>query len=378
MFVFLIIFLTTYGLMNAYVFFWVQRALSLQGPKLWGFLAFLLLMVTGFILVRILEPGPAAPLAKILAYVTYSWMAVVLWIIAIGLFVDLWNLGVWTASKFRTESIYLFVPYRQGFMAIVGLVAFASLWGVVEAGWQTSETVEIQTASLPPGSPPITIAQVSDIHFGLIEGTGRWNKIKMILDEEKPDILVGTGDLVDGMAPHLNHISGLIAARDFPLGKYSVTGNHEFYAGLKGSTDFHQSSGFNLLRQEAVEVGEHLLIVGVDDPAGDYRGNGAMLDESAVLPEETDRFVLLLKHQPDVTPASLGMFDLQLSGHTHKGQIYPFYHLVKLRHPFIDGLYDAGKGSQVYVNRGTGTWGPPLRFFATPEVTFIRLVPAEG
>ena len=200
----------------------------------------------------------------------------------------------------------------------------------------------------------------------------------MILEEEKPDILVATGDLVDGMAPHLNHLSGLISARDFPLGKFAITGNHEFYAGLEGSIDFHQSSGFRMLRQEAVEVGEHLLIAGVDDPAGIYRGGGSMLDENAALPEETDRFVLLLKHQPEAAPGSLGRFDLQLSGHTHKGQIYPFYHLVKRRYPMIAGLYDVGKGSQVYVNRGTGTWGPPLRFFSPPEVTIIKLVPSES
>jgi len=130
-----------------------------------------------------------------------------------------------------------------------------------------------------------------------------------------------------------------------------------------------------VLRGEVRDPGGALVIAGVDDPAGrGFSLKGRADGERELLAGlSRDRFVLLLKHRPIVEEESLGLFDLQLSGHTHRGQIFPFNHIVDLYFPKSSGLHDLGH-SHLYVSRGSGTWGPPIRFLAPPEVTVIEIV----
>jgi hypothetical protein len=146
------------------------------------------------------------------------------------------------------------------------------------------------------------------------------------------------------------------------------------YAGLSQSVDFTNRAGFKLLRSEFVTAGGMINIVGIDDPVvtrvAGYRQAG---EKSLLQKAEADKFTLLLKHRPDVDSESLGLFDLQLSGHVHKGQIFPFNLLTWLFYPVKTGLAFYPQNSALYVSRGTGTWGPPVRFLAPPEVTIIEL-----
>jgi predicted MPP superfamily phosphohydrolase len=185
--------------------------------------------------------------------------------------------------------------------------------------------------------------------------------------ELKPDVLVSTGDLVDAQAHHLDGLSSLLAAYKPRLGKIAVTGNHEHYVGLEHALAFHVRSGFQVLHGESIEVAG-ITIAGVDDPAviGGDIGEARFLDKI-----KAGRYVILLKHQPRVDPKA--HFDLQLSGHTHDGQIFPFKYLVQLVYPMTRGRYALDNGGQLYVSRGTGTWGPPIRILAPPEITLIEL-----
>lgn len=149
-----------------------------------------------------------------------------------------------------------------------------------------------------------------------------------------------------------------------------MTGNHEAYAGLKDALAFTERAGFVTLRGRAVTVAGLLDVAGVDDPA--VASGGSERDLLASLPR--DRFTLLLKHRPRVDPDAVGLFDLQLSGHTHDGQIFPFTVVVRLAHPTMAGRYPLSQGSELYVSRGSGTWGPPFRVGAPPEVTIVELV----
>jgi predicted MPP superfamily phosphohydrolase len=169
-------------------------------------------------------------------------------------------------------------------------------------------------------------------------------------------------------------VSGLLGGISTRYGKYAVTGNHEYIAGLTQSLEHIRQFGFKLLRQEAVTVDNVLTIVGIDDPM-----EGSTTDETALLSSlESDRFILFLKHRPDVPEGSRGLFDLQLSGHTHRGQIFPFSLITGRVYPLQDGLYDLEKGSKLYTSRGSGTWGPPMRVLSPPEVTIIELVRDTG
>jgi predicted MPP superfamily phosphohydrolase len=158
-------------------------------------------------------------------------------------------------------------------------------------------------------------------------------------------------------------------------GKFAVTGNHEFYAGLDQAVRFTEEAGFTMLRGEARPVAGFMTIAGVDDPTGKRFGLFRGPEEGALLKGVArGRFTILLKHEPVIAKDATGLFDLQLSGHTHKGQIFPFNYIVKIFYPHDAGLVHLPQHAFLYVSRGSGTWGPPIRFLSPPEVTIIKLV----
>jgi predicted MPP superfamily phosphohydrolase len=198
------------------------------------------------------------------------------------------------------------------------------------------------------------------------------------LEKLDADVIVSAGDLVDGQADRLGRLVPLLAALRPRLGKFAVLGNHECYVGLEHALDFHQRAGFTVLRGTAVDVTPELSIAGVDDPAAGSFQHTAYLDERATLAAiAPQRFSILLKHQPVVLPDGEPRADLQLSGHVHQGQIFPFNFLVKLVYARPTGLSALSGGGELYVSRGTGTWGPPMRVLAPPEITLIEIAPAR-
>ncbi|HBL24446.1 MAG TPA: metallophosphoesterase, partial [Deltaproteobacteria bacterium] len=190
----------------------------------------------------------------------------------------------------------------------------------------------------------------------------------------EPDILVSTGDLVDGQINNLSGLSDLLRDIRPRYGKYAIMGNHEFYAGVGISEDFARKAGFKMLRQEAVTPHGIVNIAGIDDN-GHRTGVRVSAAEKPLL-EGLPRnlFTVFLKHRPLVENSSIGLFDIQLSGHTHGGQVFPFRYVTRISFPMISGLYPLEKDSVLYVSRGTGTWGPPIRFLTPPEVTVIEII----
>jgi hypothetical protein len=183
-------------------------------------------------------------------------------------------------------------------------------------------------------------------------------------------MLVATGDIVDAQINHVNELVELWQRINPPLGKYAVTGNHEFYAGIDQALDFLQRSGFEVLRNRNIQVGTWLKMVGVDDPA-----RGGKSQDNEALGERSALFTVLLKHRPDIEKLAQDKFDLQLSGHAHRGQIFPFNLLTALKYPRQNGLYELASAKYLYVSRGTGTWGPPMRLLSPPEITLFEIVP---
>ncbi len=374
MLIFLLIYFGIYGSMHAYFFWKTVQALQPQGWWLALLTGFLLLMLNGPILVRVLERNDQILGATAMAWVSYTWMAILLWFLSMGIVRDLWNTGVRAAALITPESYRLILPPKPAYIIIIVLISAATVLGFFEARDLKTERITIRTQLLPPGSKPVKIAQISDVHLGVIEGQKRIDQIASIIFDEKPDLLLCTGDLMDGAIPHLNHMSAYFAAINPPLGKFAVTGNHEFYAGIKESLAFLKDAGFIVLRGQAVTTGP-VRVAGVDFPAERQTSQLSYTDEGAALDmgDDAGLFTILLKHHPVVEESSLGRFQLQLSGHTHKGQIFPFNYPVKLRYHYLAGLYDLGRGSRIYTSRGTGTWGPPLRLLAPPEVTIFTI-----
>jgi hypothetical protein len=376
MILFVLIFLSLYGAMNAYLFWKVWAAFPLPGKLALLLVGFLVLMVASPVLVHTLDRWRWFRLAGIAAAVGYSWMAIVFWACVLGGAADLWNVAVRGVGLVVPAAHGALLPARPALVVIGAVIVAAFCWGLAEAADIRVRNVAVDVPQLPAGTRELKLVQISDLHLGVHTGQRRLAKVVELIERVDPDILVSTGDLVDSSFQRVNSMSDLLARLRPRLGKYAVLGNHEFYAGLPESLAFCQATGFRVLRAESVQVAGAIRIAGVDDPAGRGSGGADLTDEDkALAADEGGEFVILLKHQPTVTVASRPRFDLQLSGHTHGGQIFPWHVITRLSYPFGSGLHRLAGGSQLYVSRGAGTWGPPVRLLAPPEITVFTLRP---
>ena len=363
-------FITVYSLLN-YYFIRKHSAVMTLGlfPAILFWLVVITLILTPVATILFSQHGPPF-MAAITGFTGYSWLAFLFLFLAIHGSADI--------LLFVAAKIGVSLPShmdKAAFVITMGCSIFILLFGRYEAGQIELERLKIETSKLPEKVEKLTIVQLSDIHFSPIIGKGTSKKILDIIQAEHPDIIVITGDLLDQGVRDREQVIGHLHQMSAPKGKFAITGNHEFYAGITESTNFIQQSGFKLLRNESIQVDDIINIVGVDDPTAERFGIVPAVSEEALLKGVAqDHFTLLLKHQPRIDEKTSKLFDLQLSGHTHAGQIFPFTILVKIAFPYLCGLYHLEGGAKLYVSRGTGTWGPPFRFLAPPEVTVIDLV----
>ena len=378
--IFLLVFFLIYGGVHLYLFLGARASLAL-GVKSGLLLAlFMAVMVIAPIIVHGADQSGLRSVALFFAWTGYLWMGFAFLLFCLSLIFDCYRLLVHLGGYLLSCDPSGLVPSaRYRFISLVCLAFILALYGSFEALRIRTETITVRTSKLPAGIERFRIVQISDLHLGLIVGEKRLNLMLEKVRAATPDMLVSTGDLVDGETNNLSEMAVLLREINPPCGKYAVTGNHEFYAGLDPSVAFTKRAGFTVLRGETAAVGDFLTVAGVDDPTGTIYRNREGKPEKELLAEvPRDRFTVLLKHQPTVTAPSPAPFDLQLSGHTHKGQIFPFTLLTRLAFSYNSGRYRLSNGATLYVSRGTGTWGPPMRLLAPPEVTIIDLVPDGG
>ncbi|UCB50570.1 MAG: metallophosphoesterase [Deltaproteobacteria bacterium] len=371
---FLTVFFTLYGSLHYYLYRKLTRALTLPWPYQALILVFFLLMLFAPVLVNLLARQGSHLLATFLGYIGYTWMGALFLFFSIHLLIDVYQGIAHLLSKSSLQVLTALNPGNKvSFWFAVLLSMGIIIYGSFEAKNIKIETLTLKTNKLPPEVKSLRIVQISDIHFSLINGPGLARKIVERIDALAPDILISTGDLTDRGLNETNGVEELFKGLKAPYGKYAVTGNHEFYTGIKEAIAFTEAAGFRMLRNEGLEVAGLVNIVGVDDPAGKRFGLDAHISESDILGKfSNDKLTLLLKHRPMLSEKSKGLFDLQLSGHLHKGQIFPFSLITSLLFRYHDGLFKLEGHSHIYVSRGTGTWGPPVRFLSFPEITLIE------
>jgi uncharacterized protein len=380
--IFLISFLSLYGGMHAYAFVRLRGTFSQGHPATAILAGWMVLMTVAPLLVRLAEGVGLERTAGTLAWPGYIWMGSIFIFCSALAAVDSLRIAAWLAHRiFRTATPgYLTAAITCEIALSVALLA--SGYALFEARSIRTEQVTVTTDKLPPAVRSIRVVQISDLHVGLLFRESRLESVLQAVRAADPDILVSTGDLVDGrlsredVISQLDSMATMIAAVSAKGGKYAVTGNHEYYAGIDQALEFTRKAGFTILRDQSAALPAGIIISGVDDPAGRRGG----LPSAA--PPETEilrflspqQFQLLLKHRPLVADTGHSHFDLQLSGHVHKGQIFPFNLLVGLKFPIPCGTTTTGNGAAIHVSRGSGTWGPPMRLFAPPEVTVIDII----
>lgn len=381
---FLLVFVLVYGGLHAYGLMRFNAAFRPGPAVMIPLTAAAVFFILSPILTRLSEQRGNEGTALVLAHIGYPWMGFLFLFFVFSLILDAGRLlNRFLAFLGGLPGILL--PFRPpvSFVLAVGLAAFACLYGVMEARTPRIERISVETEKLPPEIPSLKIVQISDLHLGLLVRERHVKKIVEVVKKERPDLLVSTGDLVDGTLCGLPGLAEAIGDLPAPMGKFAVTGNHEFYAGLSNAIRFTEKAGFRMLRGESAVLPGIMRIAGVDDPTAEYLMKMPGKPEEELLTGESGIFTLFLKHRPVVLPRSDGRFDLQLSGHTHRGQIFPFALVVRLVYPRLAGTFPLSVGSLLHVSRGTGTWGPPIRVLSPPEITVIELkrtdaAPAEG
>jgi predicted MPP superfamily phosphohydrolase len=272
-----------------------------------------------------------------------------------------------------TRATAAVVPVAALAITLIGYVNARRTAGVV--------SIDVPIAGLPDALHGFTIVQISDVHVGPTIKGPYLEAIVEAVNGLGADLVAVTGDLVDGpvhrLAPHVEPLARLTSRH----GTFFVTGNHEYYSGVTAWVAELRRLGLQVLMNEHVVVerqGESVVVAGVTDYGGHHHEEGHRSDPRAALAGAPAGAAVkvLLAHQPrSATAAAAAGFDLQLSGHTHGGQFWPWNLFVRLQQPFTAGLYRF-EALWVYVSRGTGYWGPPKRFGAPSEITRLRLVPA--
>lgn len=231
-----------------------------------------------------------------------------------------------------------------------------------------SENIKVEkiTINTPKISSSIKIGFLSDLHHGHLVGDDFVKEVIKKLEEEKIDLLLLGGDILE---VGWDNSSELWNRYNPPLGKYAISGNHEFYLGYEKSKQIFEKMGVSFIDNKVIQI-KDINIIGLPDEV--YKTQfGGKIEEISNLKYDAKKFTILLKHRPRVLKNE--KIDLQLSGHTHKGQILPFQLITKIFYPIHSGMYEIEKDYKVYVSRGIGTWGPRMRLLSRPEVTIINL-----
>jgi predicted MPP superfamily phosphohydrolase len=284
------------------------------------------------------------------------------------------------AASRSTSSRRVFLR-RAGIGASLALGGGTSLYGfAIGSHDYVIEDVPIRLPRLPRALDGYTIAQLSDVHLGTFVRDREIRAARDLARRARADLLVLTGDLLDHDPRYLPELGRLVRAladaapRD---GIVAILGNHDYYAGADDVVATLRAAGVRVLRNEATTLGDaggRIALCGVDDVWAPRNGYGPGADLPATLAQtDPDHARVLLCHNPELFPTAAAHVDLQLSGHTHGGQVNPIVRPIDLFQPFAAGHYVRG-ASQLYVNRGFGTVGPPARVGAAPELTRITLV----
>ena len=364
------IFLAVYGGLHLYIY---HKLGAFPAFASWSTAIALAGLALSPLLVALLTRTGLTVLATPLAWIAYLWMGYAFLFFCTALLLDAWQWTAMLTGRLTGADMSAWVmPTRYAVTCAATVAMAATLYGVHSASHVGAVTIQIATPKFAAGDAPLRVVQISDLHLGLLTCESQVRRLIAEIEAQDPDIVVSTGDLIDMQPDHVDRFADLLNELQPRLGKFAINGNHEHFAGIADAEAFAARAGFHVLSSTGVTLEDKVTIVGIDEstlPHSDgHPGEAAIL---AAYPDDT--FLLLLKHQPVVDPAAAERFDLQLSGHIHGGQIFPFHLLTRLAYHVAPGLTRAGAHAWLYTSRGTGTWGPPLRVLAPAEVTIIDL-----
>jgi hypothetical protein len=350
--IFFLFFFIVYFGMHFYVFARLSSHLQVE-RNVWYYLL-MLGLAAGFPLISFLERFVDGQITRIFYALSATWLG--------ALFLLFISLLVYEVVRLVAKT-----DDKLGGLVVMLVVLVLVFYGIVNAMFLRVNEVEVPIEGL---KSPLNIVQLSDIHLGTIHNSYYMNRVVSKVNAINPDMVLITGDFVDGSGKITDHsvapLEGIKAKTFFSLG------NHEIYEGVDDVLKLMAATKVKTLRNEVVEY-KGIQIVGVDNPDREFQNKNSTLENIKI--NKSMPSVLMYHPPKGMDDAKAAGIDLQLSGHTHNGQIWPFNLFVLPFFPKINGLYDLD-GMYLYVSPGTGTWGPPMRIGSRSEITVLRLVKA--
>ena len=381
-YLFLSVFLTGYGLINAYIFIrgwpatsWMRRSWRKAVLLLFGFSVF------SYPLGRFLTRLVPLPGEDGLVLIGSFYLAFMIYLFLILLFLDVLRLircflPPVLKKRFQPSG----TAPRTPFLMVIGIVLITVSLGHWNALHPRIRNLDIDLPQSSGARKQLSVVMASDLHLGRIIHNSRLEKIVGLINGLKPDLVLLAGDLTDEDISFLSdqNTAAILQRIQAPLGVYSVTGNHEYYSGIGKAVSFIRQGGIRVLEDEAVKIGNSFYLVGRKDRTAERFGEhrkplGQLMKE--VPPGYP---VILMDHQPfQLAESQRQGVGLQLSGHTHNGQLFPINFIVGRIYENPWGYLKKG-GTHYYVSCGLGTWGPPVRTCSIPEIVHIRLTLQPG
>ncbi|WP_245549597.1 metallophosphoesterase [Maridesulfovibrio hydrothermalis] len=296
----------------------------------------------------------------------YSWAAIIACMVPVGLCVEpvRWGLKI-LGNGFKVPGLKIF--------AVLCLISSAMvIGGYVNATSPVVREVEFDLSGGSAGAREYRIVAFTDLHAGKLMSRDRVGAIINMINGLKPDMVVMVGDILDDLDAEFSGAADELARIKAPLGKYAVLGNHEYYLGDGWSRQILEKQGIKTLTDESIIVDDHFLLAGRNDFAAFFR-SGNRLPLTDIIPEGNTLPIILLDHTPRyLEEAQEAGVALQISGHTHNGQLFPFNLIVKRIYEEEYGSYSKGN-TKYYISCGVGFWGPPLRTSSRPEVVLMKI-----
>ncbi len=370
---FLAIVLTIYALVNFYILRRGWQALPPTGLLRPLFLGVMLFLVLSYPLGRICERCLSASIGAGLIYVGSYYLAVMIFLLLFLLMIDLVrliDLVVPFIGKLAGGSLprlRLQVFFLTGVLSLLLTVI-----GAINARHPRPRTLQI-AIDKPCSLSSLRIALFSDMHLGTLIPVARMQKLAQAIATHSPDLILIAGDLFDEDAVSLRgkNICAGLRLLSAPLGVYAIPGNHEYYGGITGAAQLLQQAGIIVLRDQWVKIADAFYLIGRDDRTLNQFGGKRRPLESLIRDLDPSLATIMMDHQPfHLEEAERCGIDLQLSGHTHHGQMFPFQFITKKVYELSWG-YKKKTGTHIYVSSGAGTWGPPVRLGNTPEYVII-------
>ncbi len=365
--IFATIFLTVFALLNIYINRRLINKLDIKENSKKYFKYFLIFNFLGIVGYMFARYNPSIP----------NWLYFILSLPIGILFLLFCTAVIYDISLYLTSKLPVSKKRRNFLKKSLDISSVALAVGLTSRSIYEATTIELEKVDIKLKNlkQSYSIVQLSDIHIGGLIDKKFIAKMVTRVNDLSPDIVVITGDLVDIALKYAISALDELKNLDTKYGVYFIVGNHEYLHGIDDIINKVKSLNIKVLENENIYIGEENIgfnLAGVYDVMGQRVGHHKPDLNKALANKKDDAPTILLAHQPRYIYEVDGV-DLMLSGHTHGGQLYPFRLLVKIVQPYLQGLYKHNEDLQIYVNKGTGFWGPPMRLGASSEITFITI-----